>query len=224
MNESQPTPETPQPPQTLDAPTNPNAPTTAQDVVVPGDIENTQSLHTEQPIQQAAVPVAAAKTGNSKLPWILLVIVVLLLSAALYWLFMQKQSVNDSLTASKKDLQTAQASLSASNDKLASVQAADAKNAADVQKSVPTDNDLLMSTTTAYAQGKVGSENAKVTVAVAKTSLPFARTTVAVAGGSGYTCVLKKSNNIWLVIFCGQAAPIDDTFKVWGVPDNFMAS
>lgn len=74
----------------------------------------------------------------------------------------------------------------------------------------------------AYAHARTGDENAKLTIAVTKKQLPFTRVSVGSEEGGGYACVLKKSDNLWIVLFCGQGVPMQSDLDQWGVPASMV--
>ena len=78
--------------------------------------------------------------------------------------------------------------------------------------------------TIAYGTVRAGSENAKLEVSVTKKQVPFAEVNVGVDNESGYGCMLKKSKEMWVVLYCGQSSPPQSTFDLWGVPASFAKS
>ena len=80
---------------------------------------------------------------------------------------------------------------------------------------------FIKNTVAAYVHAQVGSEAAVLDVKITKQSGNFARVSVS-TGEAGYACVLKKSDNIWIIIFCGQARPLQNDLERWGVPANML--
>lgn len=76
----------------------------------------------------------------------------------------------------------------------------------------------------AYAHTRVSDAHAKLSVEVTKKELPFARVSVSTEEGTGYACVLKKSDNLWVVLFCGQGTPLQSDLDAWGIPASIMQS
>ena len=83
----------------------------------------------------------------------------------------------------------------------------------------------IIETTGAYARARVGSENAKLNITIMKKQPSFARVSVMdTEGVGGYACVLKKSDDIWLVLFCGQGVPLQSELDQWAVPASIIQS
>ena len=85
------------------------------------------------------------------------------------------------------------------------------------------DSTVIITTVGAYSHSRVSDEHAKLSIKVTKKELPFARVAVSGDEGTGYACVLKKSDDIWIVLFCGQGAPLKSDLDQWGVPDSIIA-
>lgn len=85
------------------------------------------------------------------------------------------------------------------------------------------DSSLIINTVGAYAHTRVSDAHAKLSIKLTKKELPFARVAVSGDEGTGYACVLKKSDAIWIVLFCGQGAPLKSDLDQWGVPDSIIA-
>ncbi len=79
-----------------------------------------------------------------------------------------------------------------------------------------------VATAIAYSRAQHGSENATLNGTVVKQSGAFARVGITTDSTGGYACVLKQSDGIWLVIFCGQAAPLPNQLAPWGVPADML--
>lgn len=86
------------------------------------------------------------------------------------------------------------------------------------------DNNAIIKMTSAQAHARVDSETAKLTIVIAKKELPFARVSVSTEEAGGYTCVLKKVDDVWVVLFCGQSPPLQEELDQWGVPDSMIQS
>jgi len=96
----------------------------------------------------------------------------------------------------------------------------------DKTQSVSSDDDgkSIVEMVGAYAHTRVSDAHAKLSIQVTKKELPFARVSVSTEEGTGYACVLKKSDNLWVVLFCGQGTPLQSDLDAWGVPASIMQS
>ena len=87
------------------------------------------------------------------------------------------------------------------------------------------ENDSIVAAVGAYAHTRVDGQNAKLGMQVTKKELPFARVIVTPEEGvGGYACVLKQSDTIWVVLFCGQGVPLQSDLDTWGVPATMVQS
>lgn len=168
----------------------------------------------------ASSPTPPPAKPNSKLPWILLVVLALVLGGIIIWLVMQLQSSNSKLSSTESDLATAKSASASDAD---SATEPDNSTSSDAPVTNDNDQDTVVNTTIAWITAQKGGDKEKVTVSVTKKELPFARVAVAAEEG-GYACVLKKSNDIWLIVFCGQDSPLQDELDRWGVPTSMLSS
>jgi cytoskeletal protein RodZ len=142
-----------------------------------------------------------------------------------YLWFTQKSQVNeqhkrvasaDSEVASlKKQLQDTQAKDSEKPETITDTAAASAVTSSE--------NDSVTAMVQAYAHLPKGAETSKLDIKVTKQEIPFARATVMTEDG-GYACVLKKSDTLWVVLYCGQDTPLQDQLDIWGVPPSMITS
>lgn len=86
------------------------------------------------------------------------------------------------------------------------------------------DNNAIIKAVSAHAHARVDSKNAKLTIVIAKKELPFARVSVSTEEAGGYSCVLKKGDDVWIVLFCGQSPPLQEDLDQWGVPQSIFES
>lgn len=134
-----------------------------------------------------------------------------------------------------KEVDRLQTSLDTSNRQLAALGVAsdEASPGTDGDTTAPTpaeqpptvadDNKAIIDGVAAYAHAKVGAEHAVLSIQITKKESPFAR--VAVNGeedGFGYACVLKQVDGLWVVLFCGQSAPLQSELDQWGVPASIL--
>lgn len=160
-------------------------------------------------------PVAAKKPTI----WIVLFIVVLVIAAVMAYLWWQ--AANDAT------MQRQAAAHAKTVAKATDAQQIDKDTPATVDPAktgaVDDDDAAIIAMTGAYAHSMKGSETAKYNIAIVKKELPFARTTVnGVDEIGGYTCVLKKTDGIWLILFCGQSSPLQEELDKWGVPASIL--
>ena len=64
------------------------------------------------------------------------------------------------------------------------------------------DDELLKETQGLYDKVKI--DNKQYVASVQKVQLPFARVSVDITGGAGASCTYKKSDTVWIQLYCGQ--------------------
>lgn len=88
-----------------------------------------------------------------------------------------------------------------------------------------TDDESIVAVVMAYAHLREGSENARLNIQVSKKVQSFVRAgLMSDEGTGGYACVLKKSDGLWVVLFCGQGTSLQDELDAWGVPGEVLPS
>ncbi len=91
-----------------------------------------------------------------------------------------------------------------------------------VPSNVKSDDDMIKDVVIAYNHAFVASEKTQYTVNVTKKEGAFAWASFGtVPPESGAKCLLKKVDNIWLVLICSQNTPSQADFDKWGVPKDF---
>lgn len=85
-----------------------------------------------------------------------------------------------------------------------------------------TDDASIRAVVVAYAHAAKGSETATFTVNSIKKDANFARATVSTVDGPGFFCITKKVDELWLVLYCGQANPMQSELDRWGIPDSML--
>lgn len=154
---------------------------------------------------------------------VLSVVVVLALVAAGMAVYFWRQAVHE-VAVERKAADAASAkvtSLEALQDKQATNEAQTPPSPEN--ENVPSgDGASAVQTVVAYARAQQGGENATVNATLVKELDNFARVSVMSEGAGGYTCVLKRSEGIWLIVFCGQSAPLPDVLALWSVPDTML--
>lgn len=149
---------------------------------------------------------------------ITLFISALVLAGVFLFLWQSQKSATNAKQASIDATQTEMADL---KKRLTELKSDLAKQTNPTPKTEPEpvvdDEAQIKHATKAYVHAQVGSESATLSVNLTKRLDNFARVSVS-TGEVGYACVLKKSDQIWLVIFCGQSSPVQDELNRWGVP------
>ncbi|MGB4768288.1 MAG: hypothetical protein WBP22_03450 [Candidatus Saccharimonas sp.] len=171
----------------------------------------------ETPITPASNTPQPQKSANNKLPWIILIIITLVLGGTIAWLALQLQSTTTKLTSSESELASTQSKDGSANNATEPANP-DAPVAAD------TDEDQIINTAIGWGTARESTKSAKLTVNITKKQLPFADVSIGTEEGTGYGCTLKKSNNVWLVLFCGQSVPSQAVLDEWGIPASFAKS
>lgn len=169
--------------------------------------------------QQPSLTMPKKKGGAGK--WVLGGLVVLLISglgAVAYWQWAEAQNAKQELGNTQGQLQSAQADLAKASEK---------KNDETtlVAEKTKTDKELITESVVAYWHAAKGAEKDKLTTTVDKLELPFARTSVGIVGGAGgVSCISKKSDDLWLVLFCAQGtSPETEALMTkYGVPESII--
>ncbi len=85
-----------------------------------------------------------------------------------------------------------------------------------------TDDEAIRAVVGARVHAYKDGADDKFTITYVKKEVPFARVGVSVEPAGGYACWLKKADDIWLVLFCGQAPPLQAELDIWGVPSSIL--
>ncbi len=132
-------------------------------------------------------------------------------------------------TGESKNAADLQSSLDTSNQQIESLNEQLANASSTPEPAAPTspmpvvDEDTAITDAVgAYVHTQVVSEHDELTMQVSKKESPFARVLVSASDGGGYACVLKQSDGIWVVLFCGQGVPLQSELDQWGVPDSVL--
>lgn len=181
-------------------------------------MERTNDTNHQAPIAPQPVKVKRKRP----IGWILLSLLLLIGAGVLaYFLYMSTidaTKADEQLTASK-------AKVADLEERLTEAGKTD-EAAADTDEET-TDQQQIIDVASAYARAEKGAENAKVNVNVAKLEGDFAFVNVNVAGAiAGYSCVLKKSDDMWLRLYCGQNES-EETQRLdtlYGVPKSITQS
>lgn len=148
--------------------------------------------------------------------WILLTFVLLIACAVLgYLLFMAM----DTTSKQDADLKTMSSQIEALNKKNADLEKSAAVNSA--TDTAKTDEELITDTLNAQARAQVGNNGTLPTLTIDTLETPFAGVSVTYEAGGEY-CVLKKSDDIWLILYCaqGEGEQTETLNRVYGVPEN----
>ncbi len=92
-----------------------------------------------------------------------------------------------------------------------------------VPSNVKSDDDMIQDAVVIYNHAFTASEKTEYEVAVSKKDGVFAIAKLSEkSSAAGATCILKKVDGSWLVIYCGQSAPLQVELDARGVPKTFM--
>lgn len=153
--------------------------------------------------------------GAHNLVWVLLFIVALAAGGATWWWqYSQTQSV-------QKQLSAEQDAVTAAQKNAANLQAEVATLKADPGTVVTKDTDLILAATDAYVRAPVAAASEKFTYDVKDNTSKFAKVSVGVSTGGGYSVTLKKVDNNWTVLFAGQDLPGKDVGEKYGLPETY---
>lgn len=141
------------------------------------------------------------------------------------WYYQKQQAI--SYQADNSAVNSEKASLQAQIDKLKK-QNANLGNAVVDQAAngAMTDDEQIIAATKAYSHGQTSIGNASVSVVIHKKQDNFARAGVTVNNQYGFSCILKKADDTWMVLYCTQSET--ETTKQlnqqFGVPSTVIAS
>lgn len=165
-----------------------------------------------EPIQMQQ-PQVKGKGAHSWV-WVVLLIVALVAGGTTWWWqYSKTQDVQKQLTAEQQAVTNAQ------------------KNIANLQAEVTTlkadptitakDTDLILAATDAYVRAPVAVASEKFTYDIKDNTGKFAKVSVGVSTGGGYSVTLKKVDNNWTVLFAGQDLPGKDVGEKYGLPEAY---
>ena len=163
------------------------------------------------------------KKSNTKKILLISVAIVLVASLAGFagWAYIDGQSARDEAASLNKELSTSKATVA--KLRVDAAKAADETDQKPAEAPVVKDEDAVIAAAKAYAHAPKNNEKDDVKITVAKLETSFARVSVSVEGAmGGYSCTLKKVDGIWLVLFCGQSAPLQDELDKYGVPASVI--
>ena len=173
-------------------------------------------------MEQDPQPIVKAKDSKASLYLgVALGVSVVIIGVLLYLWMNTSQEVSrleSSLASANKQIETLSkdGSMPSGED--------DEKTSEEVKDEPSSDSDAVIKMTDAYARTRIDAQNAKLVITIAKQEANFARVLVNTEDVGGYTCVLKKVDAIWVVLFCGQSPPLQDELDQWGVPESILQS
>ncbi|MBP7760702.1 hypothetical protein KA093_02810 [Candidatus Saccharibacteria bacterium] len=167
---------------------------------------NTQSI----PTTTSSVNNPVAKEKHSRaFSFVSVLFLLTLLGAGImtYLWYNQKADV-DQLNSEITSAKSSQTVLQAQIDKLKKQNANLGNAVVDTvaNGNTSTDDEQIIAATKAYSHAQSSIGSASVSVNVNKKQGEFARSGVTVDNSYGFACVLKKADNIWIVIYCAQSA------------------
>lgn len=148
--------------------------------------------------------------------WVLLALLLFIACAVLgYLLFVTM----DTTSKQSADLKILSSKIDALN-----VKNAELEKAATVKSEIATtktDEQQITETLNAQARAQVGNDGVLPKLTIDTLEPPFAGVSVAYESG-GEFCVLKKSDSIWLILYCaqGEGEQTDKLNRVYGVPER----
>lgn len=179
---------------------------------------------TDEEVAPAPGPANEGSSGGRKL---FLIAVIVLVIAGLgglgAWAYLDGQSARSQVSSLKQGLEAARAD--AAKLRADAVKTADTTDQEPADIPAVKDEDAVIAAAKAHAHAPKNNEKDDVKITVAKLEASFARVSVSVEGAmGGYSCTLKKVDGIWLVLFCGQSAPLQDELDKYGVPASVIPS
>ncbi|MGB3024085.1 MAG: hypothetical protein WBB39_04770 [Candidatus Saccharimonadales bacterium] len=154
-----------------------------------------------------------------------LFLLTLLGAGVMAYLWYNQKADVDQLNNEVATAKSAQTSLQSQIDKLKK-QNANLGNAVVDQvangDAATSDKDQIIAVALAYAKAGKDAAQSKYTITVTKQTSTFAAVSVGASEGGGYKCWLKKSNDIWLVLLCGQNTPAQTDIDRWGLPADMV--
>lgn len=183
-------------------------------------------MDTLQPHTPRTVPAERAESPKKPIKWIvattLLTIVCILLAVLLF------MSKNDDRQKQLNATRAQVATLQKENGELKkTITQAAAAAATGVRPTVDTsktsDSDAVIALAKAWVHAESGGENKVPKVSVEKIENGFARAAVNVEQ-TGYSCIYKKSDNVWLKLYCAQGDSSETTQirSQYSVPESIL--
>lgn len=183
-------------------------------------------MDTLQPRASRTVPAGQAESPKKPMMWIVATTVLALVCILLaVLLFMSKNDDRQKqLIATRTQLVT----LQKENGELKKTitQAVDAATTGvrpPVDTSKISDTDAIIALAKAWVHAENGGENKAPKVSVEKVENGFARAAVN-AEKAGYSCIYKKSDNVWLKLYCAQGDSSETTQirSQYAVPESIL--
>lgn len=160
-----------------------------------------------------------AQTGkslDSQKMWVMILIALLAVAAGFaLWQTIQLGGASSSLQSyqiSTGDLQASKIALQKELDEL--------KNDESAAATANTGKDKILAAVDAYVRAPKQATSQQFEYAITKTTDQFAKVSVGVAEGGGYSVTLKRVGENWTVIVAGQDAPSQETVDKYGIPSD----
>lgn len=177
----------------------------------------------DTPAQTVAVPKEKHSRAFSFVS--VLFLLALLTAGVMAYMWYGQKADNIQLNNDISSAKSAQAALQTQVDKLKK-QNANLGNAVVDQvangDTTKSDDDLIKAAVTAREHARKAGTDTKFTISSVRKELPFARASVNLEPMGGYACVLKKADDTWVILFCGQSIPSQTELDIWGVPSTIL--
>lgn len=181
--------------------------------------DTTQPERTQTIAQPSTTPVVHKEKHSRAFSFVsVLFLLMLLVAGIMTYLWYNQAADVDSL---KSELSQAKSEQDVLRKQVADLKK-DEPLAPGTEAVTKSDDDLIKEATGAYKHAQKFGANTKLTFSGIQKNLPFAKVSVAVEGSGGYACWLKKSDNVWVVMFCGQQLPEQEDLDTWGMPAGIL--
>lgn len=156
----------------------------------------------------------------------MLFLLALLAAGVMTYLWYNQKTQSDSLGSDISNARATESTLRAQIDKLkkqnANLGNAVVDQVANGDGGQQTDDDRIKAVVSAWIKGHKDGADDQFSFNYIKKEAPFARAGVSLQPSGEYSCWLKKSEDVWLVLFCGQAPPQQSELDIWGVPNSIL--
>lgn len=170
--------------------------------------------------EQYTAPIKERKSDKRNIAWIVTCLLLLVGVAVLGYLLVKS---NNDAQVTKNKLEASQSRVTTLEESAVRKSDNRANNASQVESQTSdSDSDAIVKVALAHAMALVSNDGAKTTVNIDKIEGQFARAQVSGEVG-GQACVFKKSNDIWVQLYCAQSSN-PELEKAYGVPESIIAS
>lgn len=174
-----------------------------------------QPPETTAPEPTPVTPQPVKKRSKAPLVLTVLLLLALVAAGALGWLWYQQMTRANDLESQLKSTRAQVNALKTFTELNSSAQ---------VTQDTKNENDTIISTALAYAAAPKAASSTKYTATIRYNKDNFARVSIGADQGSGFSELLKKVNDEWVVVVVGQSEPSQEDITKYAIPQAAVDS